>query len=144
MNQGKKMNKKLKKLLYRSFDGGLSHREKDMLDKALAESAELRREQEEIDRQRLALSQGREVSFGPMFAEQVVDRLSSPQPHENGMEALYLAFKSMFTKVAVVGVALALVLLSYNLTIGDQVTEEEAFFASDTTYEELSRLPLFY
>ena len=144
MDQGKIMNKKLKNLLYRSFEGGLSPNEKDCLEKALAESAEFRREKKEIERQRQALSQGAEASFGPMFAERVINRLSSPQKFENGRVTFYLVFKSMFAKVAIAGAVAALVLLSYNLTIGDQITEEEAFFASDTTYEELSRLPLFY
>lgn len=138
------MNRKFKNLLYLSFDGELSAKEKDLLDKALAESPELRREQAEISRQRQALSQGRDVSFGPMFAERVVSKLSFSQQHENGMAVFYEVFKGMFAKIAIVGAVVLLLLFSYNLTIGDQMTEEEAFFASDTTHEELSRLPLFY
>ncbi len=146
MDQGKNMDKKAIKLLYRSFDGYLSAEERNILEKALKESEELRKEKAEINRQRQALSQSKDVSFGPMFAERVANRLSSPLQFGNGLEAFYEAFKSVFKKIALAGAVTMLVLISYNLTIGDQVqvTEEEAFFASDTTYEELSRLPLFY
>jgi len=138
------MVKKVKKLLYRSFDEDLSDAEKSNLEKALEVSEELRKDMAEIHRQRQALSQNEGVSFEPMFAERVINRLSSPPVLENGLEAFYETFKNMFRKIAIAGAVTMLVLISYNLTIGDQVTEEEAFFASDITYEELSRLPLFY
>ena len=146
MELGKNMDKKAKELLYRSFDGDLSVEENSILEEALVESAALREEKTEIEQQRFALAQSAEVTFGSMFAERVIQRISSPQKLENGMEAFYEAFKSMFKKIAIAGVATMFVLISYNLTVGDQgqVTEEEAFFASDSTYEELSRLPLFY
>jgi hypothetical protein len=144
MGQGKIMVKKVKKLLYRSFDEDLSDAEKSNLEKALEGSEELRKDMAEINRQRQALSQNEGVSFEPMFAERVINRLSSPPMLENGLEAFYETFKNMFRKIAIAGAVTMLVLISYNLTIGDQITEEEAFFASDITYEELSRLPLFY
>lgn len=138
------MDKKAKKLLYRSFDKDLSSVEKHILEKALERSELLRQEKAEIDQQRRDLSQSGDETFGPMFAERVINRLFSPQKSENGLEAFYEAFKSAFRKIAVAGAIAMVVLISYNLTLGDQVTEEEAFFASDITYEELSRLPLFY
>ncbi len=146
MEQGKNMDKKAKKLLYRSFDEELSSFEKTILEKALVGSEELRNEKTKIEQLRRALSQNADVSFGPMFAERVANRLSPPQKFGNELEAYYEAFNTLFKKIALAGAVTMLVLVSYNLTIGDQmqVTEEEAFFASDITYEEVSTLPLFY
>ena len=135
------MNKNILKLLYRSFDSKLNKKEQNQLNIALKRSAQLRREKELITTQRKALSATGEQSFKPFFAERVIKQITSQK--ENGLEAFYEAIKHVFRRFAVVGALVMLILVTYNLSIGDNFSQEEAFYASDLTYEELQQLPLF-
>jgi anti-sigma factor RsiW len=137
------MNKNLKKLLYRSFDGPLSDKERRRLKEALARSPELREEHDRIKLQRKLLKQAEKPEFAPGFADRVLRRLEASGAEGNGWEHFYSALLAMFRRLALAGGVALLLLLIYNLQLGDKISSEEAFFASDTTYEELRRLPLF-
>ena len=135
------MIKNILKLLYRSFDSKLNKKEQNQLNIALKKSPHLRREKELITTQRKALSDMGGQSFKPFFAERVIKQITSQK--ENGLEAFYEAIKHVFRRFAVVGALVMLILVTYNLSIGDNFSQEEAFYASDLTYEELQQLPLF-
>ena len=135
------MNEKLKKLLYRSFDGPLSDEEQRQLNTALERSQELREEHNSIKHQRELLQQAGNSTFAPGFADRVLRRLE--KPGANGWEYFYTALLVMFRRLALAGAVALLLLLIYNVQLGDKISPEEAFFASDTTYEELRQLPLF-
>ena len=137
------MNKKLKRLLYRSFDDRLSERELSRLNKALERSLELREERDRIRKQRELLAQAENPAFAPGFADRVLRRLERPAAEGNGWDLLYTTLLNLFRRLALAGALALLLLLIYNLQLGDKLSPEEAFFASDTTYEELRRLPLF-
>lgn len=137
------MKKEILKLLCRSFDTELTPKEKRRLDEALKKSAELRREKEQIAEQRKAISQGATLSFQPFFAERVINRITSDERAENGLEAFYRTLRAAFQHFAIVGAIVTLILITFNLGIGDSLSSEEVFFASDATYEELRELPLF-
>lgn len=137
------MNKKLIKLLYRSFDDDLKPKEQKQLAEALEKSQELQKEKERIAAQRLILSENAPPSFQPFFAERVMAHLASAEKRGNGLTAWYNAFKAIFLRFALVGLIIMVILVTYNLSIDDSLSSEEIFFTSDVTYEELQQLPLF-
>ncbi len=141
--EGINMDKKILKLLYRSFDDELNEKERKQLEKALKEYKELQEEREQIIAQRQALAASSESSFKPFFAERVMNRIENLSRRNNGLESFYEALLLMFRRFAVIGAALLLLLLIYNLQTGDILSSEEMLFASDFTFEEILNLPLF-
>jgi len=137
------MNKKIHRLLYRSFEDRLSEKEQTILGETLERSPELRLEKERIRRQREMLSQGAALSFGPGFADRVMGRMDGADIGANGWELFYATLISLFRRFAIAGAVTLLVLLFYNLSLGDKLSSEELFFASDAAHEELRQLPLF-
>jgi len=141
--KGRHPNKKILKLLYRSLDGDLNEKDRLRLDEALEKSEELRKERKKAmaQRQVVAASTGR--SFGPFFAERVMNRIEISRPKKNGLEVFYGSFMSAFRKVAIVSAVVLVLLVSYNAIKSDIVPEDELFFMADTTMEEILDLPLF-
>jgi hypothetical protein len=137
------MNKTTLKLLYRSFDDELNPEEKEHLDRALKESEELRKEKEQILAHRRALEESETISFKSLFAERVMNRIDKLGPKHNGFESFYETLILMFRRFAIVGAAILLLLLIYNLQTGNILSTEEIMFASDFTFEEILNLPLF-
>lgn len=137
------MDKKILKLLYRSFDDELNERERKQLDEALKVSKELQKEREQILAQRQALSESSAPSFEPLFPERVMSRIDSLGRKKNGFESFYDALLFMFRRLAIVGAAILLILLIYNLQTSDILSSEEILYASDFTFEKILNLPLF-
>ena len=136
------MNKKTLKLLYRSFDARLSQRNQRILEEALDRSPELKNEKKQIQEQRNMLANSSAPTFSPLFADRVIQQLKA-EPGSNGWEQFYETLLTLFRRFAVISAVALLLLLSYNLKLGDKLSLEEVFFASDAAYEELLRLPLF-
>jgi len=84
-----------------------------------------------------------ESFFGPYFAERVMDRIEEIEKSKKKGLVFYESVKSVFRKIAVVSVILLLILISYNVRIGDFFSEEEAIFISEAVYNDLENLPLF-
>ena len=141
-NKGKKRDEEILELLYRSFDDELSEKEQALLEKALKDSEELRRERTEIQEQRQALSESAVQSFKPYFAERVMQRIDALS-EKNGLEKFYETLKAMFRRFAIAGAVILIALVIYNLRIGENISSEEIFYAADTTVEEIRDLPLF-
>jgi hypothetical protein len=137
------MDKKILRLLYRSFDDELNVKERRQLEKAIEESKQLQKEREQILAQRQALAAGSRPSFKPDFSERVMDRIESLGTKKNGFESFYETLLFMFRRFALVGAAILLLLLIYNLQTGDILSSEEIIFVSDFTFEEILNLPLF-
>jgi len=130
-------------MLYRSFDNELNPEEKERLDRALNEYEELRKEKVQILAQRQALAESSAPSFKPFFPERVMNRIESLGKKTNGFDSFYEALLLMFRRFAIVGAAILLILLIYNLQTGDILSSEEILYASDFTFEEILNLPLF-
>jgi hypothetical protein len=141
--KGKHRNSKVLKLLYRSLDSDLKDKDRIKLEDALKESEELREEKERLLIQRKTVAESASQSFGPFFAERVVNRIEGLDQKKNGLEVFYESFMATFRKVAVVSAAVLVLLISYNVIKSDIVPEEELFFVADTTMEEILDLPLF-
>lgn len=136
------MNKKILKLLYRSFDGDLDEQERNELEEALKKSEELRREKEKILAQRQAITESAAQSFKPFFAERVMSRIDALNK-KAGMEPFYETLRAVFRPFAIAGAAALVVLILYNLGIGDILSSDEVFYVSDSAIEEILQIPLF-
>lgn len=110
------MNRKILDLLYRSFDQQLEPKEQQRLDETLAQSAELRAEQERITRMRVMISDSSVPSFHPFFAEKVMRRIRGA---ETAMETFWDSLISVFRPIAIAATILFIVLLTYNLFKSD-------------------------
>lgn len=137
------MDKKILKLLYRSFDDELNEKERKKLEEAMKESKELQKEREQILAQRHALAESSAPSFKPHFSNRVMDRIEMLGQKKNGFESFYETLLLMFRRFAIIGAAILLLLLIYNLQTGDILSTNEIMFASDFTFEEILNLPLF-
>ena len=141
--KGKGKNKKILELLYRSFDDNLEEKEQEQLAEALENSKELRKEKELIAAQRQFISDSAAQSFKPFFADRVMNRIKRISEKKNTLETFYDTFKAVFQRFAIAGAVIMLALIIYNLGIGDSLSVEEIFYASDFTFEEILQLPLF-
>lgn len=141
--KGTDMNKKILKLLYRSFDDDLDEKEQKQLEEALENSEELRKEKEQIEAQRQAISDSAVKSFKPFFAERVMSRIQAIGEEENTLEAFYETLKTVFWRFAIAGAVIMIALISINLLIGESLSTDEAFYVSELTFEEAFQLPLF-
>lgn len=117
--------------LLREIDGTLSPEEVLELEntvEAKPEFAEKRRYWHRIARE---LATAKTASFGPMFSDRVLARLR--EARRSGEDTIYVHLRWMFTRVAVAGMGLALVLGVYNATGGPEF--------SSTVVETLFGLP---
>ena len=142
MKKARTMKKKFLKLLYRSFDEALSEKEQKLLDAALEESEELRREKNLAAAQRKAISEGASASFKPFFAERVVNRIHSLDS-EKAIDKFYESLRILFRRFVIVGAALLVALILYNVQRGDILSSDEILYAADAAIEEIIDLPLF-
>ncbi len=77
IDKGIVMNKKILKLLYRSFDTELSQKDQRRLDDALEKSEALRLERDRAFAQRQDLAKSGSQSYSPFFAEKVMGKIES-------------------------------------------------------------------
>lgn len=142
LNKGK-TNKKIVRLLYRSFDTELKENEKRLVEKALENSEHLRRENERIKKQRRSLAENGARSFRPLFAERVMAHIAGIEKEAGSTESFYEALKVTFRRFAIAGAVAVLALIFFNVIKGDVLPMDEVFFASDIVLEEIINLPLF-
>ncbi|OPX35132.1 hypothetical protein B1H10_01950 [candidate division KSB1 bacterium 4484_188] len=130
------MNKKLRELLYRSFDADLKEEEKKVLADALSRSAELREEQRQIETVRQKLSATTASSFEPFFADRVMRRIYREQKPKSELESWFEPLMSIFRPIAVAAVFIILLLMSYNMISTKQISVQGALAISNVAVEE--------
>ena len=118
--------RKIVRLLYRSFDEKLPDKKQKVLNNALAASKELRQESLELKRLRTQLALSGKVSFGPYFTERVIAHVEAKEYVWDFSSSLIAAFKPL----AIAGViALALLaplnLRSFNLHLSGKHSVEK-------------------
>jgi hypothetical protein len=143
MKKTGKTNKKILKLLYRSFDTELSQRQKLQLERELEKSEELRREKQLILERRKVLADSTTKSFRPQFADRVMAHIMGLESEAGSPEPFYEALKVAFRRFVLVGALAMLALIFFNVIKGEMIPVEEVFFASDLAFEEILNLPLF-
>lgn len=132
-------NKKMLKLLYRSFDDRLKEKEQQILTQALENSPGLRQEKEQIQAQRKAAANTAAQSFKPFFVERVMEQVNALGGKTNGlgMQMFYESLVSVFRRFAVAGTVISVIFFIYNLGIGEILPLEEALTMSDITLQEI-------
>ncbi|MCB0711432.1 MAG: hypothetical protein KDD67_03790 [Ignavibacteriae bacterium] len=101
-------------LLLRSLSNELSEREVEELNRLLRDDAEIQAEYDNLVKTENILADARYESFGPSFADRVMERLGKKE--ESWQFSLSDALASLFTRIAPIAVAVALVLGIYNIT----------------------------
>lgn len=139
---GKNKKDFLRDLLYRSLDRKLSSKDLSRLGKGLEESSDLRKERDQLLKLRQSVSEGGRSNFRPYFAERVMTRIES-LPKMNGLESFYYSLRLAFKRMVLVGAVILLALLLYNFRMGDSLSSDEVFFASDLTVQEILDYSLF-
>ena len=135
------MNKKALELLCKSFDSELSREEKRQLEEALADSSELRQEQERIAAMRESISTGAARSFRPFFAERVMNRIASLDEVKNGAQQFFESLQFAFRRVAVVGATAIVLLAAYNFIRTGEISVAGAFGLPQETLEDVLESP---
>jgi hypothetical protein len=122
----------IERLLYKSFDTDLSGDEKQTLDDALRQSAELRKLKEEIFILRNDVKAAGNSNFSAGFEMRVLNEINRLKVHTgNFTESLTLSFR----KIAFSAAVLLVLLVGYNLNKGNNYIIENLFGISDPTVE---------
>lgn len=108
------MNKKILKILYKSFDSELSDREKKILEKSLEQSEELRRERQKILEMRQHLGNAPELKFRPFFAQRTVTLYKSRIKRASEQKFLF-SLESVFKPIAIAAMIALFSLMFYNM-----------------------------
>ncbi len=112
-------NKKMEKLLYKSFDAELSIRESKMLENELENSKELRKLQEQISAMRKAVQNSKSESLKPFFEERVLNKIKSNIEPISFYNELGEMFGTVFKQIALGAVILIVALVIYNFNHGN-------------------------
>jgi anti-sigma factor RsiW len=100
------------KILLRELDGTLSPEEILELERTVDSRPEFAVKRRHWHRIAQELGSARAVSFGPLFGDRVLMRLR--ESRQSAEDTIYAHLRWMFTRVAMAGVALALILGTYN------------------------------
>ncbi|MFH1943550.1 MAG: hypothetical protein ABIL68_15715 [bacterium] len=130
------MDKKIRELLYRSFDESLTFEEDRLLKEALRNSKVLQEENKRIAKMRRSVSDSAAQSFRPFFSRRVMRRIEESRVEGKNGEAFFEALVAVFRPVAVGVAVVIVVLLSYNIIKSDRVSLAGAFAEPQLTLEE--------
>ncbi len=136
------MDEKILILLHRSFDGPLTDSEQDALAEALAASPELRAEKEQIATMRAGIARAPADSFGPFFAERVMQKLAVETASEDNPALFFESLVYLFRRVALAGAVAVIVLVAYNWQSSDEISLASAFGANEAGVEEVLEMPI--
>ena len=136
------MNHEILELLYRSFDERLTEEERKRLDQALAASDELRAERERIAAMREAISSTAASSFGPLFAERVMDRIREGDEPEAALEPFFDSLWRFFKPLAGVAAAAVITIMTLNLRDSGALSLSAAFAVHRESIDSLLETPL--
>jgi len=137
------MEKRVLKHLVRSLDSTLRKKDRKRLDRALAESPDLRRQKAEILSLRQAIAEESARSFRPGFEDRVMNRIRSAPAVPNGIEAKIQSYRWVFGRLAAVSVFVLIVLITVILVQDGLIPKEAVFYVSDTTISRILQVPVF-
>lgn len=130
------MNKKILRLLYRSFDATLTDEEQKELEQAFADSPELAREKEKGQHLRIQIAENAKHSFSPFFTERVSNYIFNKNQAFR-QQVFFDSLSFVFRRIIVVGAVLAILLLSINFIRIQSLTAENQFMVSEYTLEDV-------
>ena len=121
------MNKKIKQLLYRSFDQELTPEERSMLDNALSNSEALRTEKIKIENMRAKFANISDSHFQPSFVDKVMFRVQKEKVNTPvGIEDFFESFLWSFKRFAAGSIFIVCLLFLINVLNAGSVTLDSA------------------
>ena len=130
------MDKKIKELLYRSFDSELSSEERKFLDNALSESEDLRNEKELISSLREKIKTSSTKSFNPGFADRVMKTIRSSKRSDES-EQFFESLSVIFRPIAIAATVLIIIIAGYNMNKTDNYSLEGALGVPEVTVNDV-------
>ena len=130
------MDKKLRDLLYRSFDSKLFPEEKKLLEQALSQSKQLKQEKEMISSLRKDIKRSKITSFQPYFADRVMENIRSSKQideSEQFFESLFVFFRP----IAITAAVLIIIIAGYNITTTGYFSIEGALGIPEVTVDDV-------
>lgn len=124
-------------LLKRSFDEELEPAEKALLEKAVGSSPELQKEKKHLEALRNLL-RDQEYAFTDSFAEKVMTRIKVNEKFETDN-----AFLFAFTRIALPGLAAAIILLLFTILNNGTLSFESIMGVESLQTEYFSEILLF-
>ena len=129
--------KKMLNLINKEFDGQLTPKEKNILEKSLAESEVLRNEREEIFKIRRRVFESGQAEFGPGFEDQVMQKIMESPAYINGVDAFIDSLITSFRKIAFTSALIVLALMIYNVSITGKISLESALGIPQVSVEDV-------
>jgi hypothetical protein len=127
--------KKIERLIYKSLDSDLSRRESKELHDELQSSEDLLEKYSQIESIRDSVSQSAATTFKPFFEERLMNKINSlPKPAGilfNWTDSLVISFR----RIAAIAILLLIVLVSYNVSNGNNYSIESLLGMNETSIE---------
>jgi anti-sigma factor RsiW len=136
------MEKRVLKHLVRSLDSALRKKDRKKLDRALAESADLRRQKAEVLSLRQAIAEESARSFRPGFEDRVMNRIRSAPEVPNRLEILVESYRWLLGRLAAVSVFVLIILIAIVLVQDGMIPKDAVFYVSDTTISGILQVPV--
>lgn len=111
--------KKLEKLLYKSFDGILTIKEAELLKEELRKSKELEETYNQIKKIRKAVNDVSEESFKPFFEERLLNKMFNIEKKESPLSNWVDSLNKSFRQVAYTAAIILALLVFYNVNNGN-------------------------
>ena len=131
------MNKKLKRLLYKKFDAQLSDKEQELLSTAMKSDRWMQDERDFIERLRASMKASAQETFGPFFADKVVNAVKKIREQDITSELFFEFAFRFFRKLALTGVVACLLLFSIHAIKNKNSTPIDRLAESDLTFEQM-------
>ena len=132
------MNKKITKLLIRSFDKDLSPDKKMLLSKNLKSDKELQNQKHELNKVR-ELIKKQDYQFKPFFETRVMSKIDSIKNEIDFISSLFFVYK----KIVVFGVSAAFILLIIFYLTGSPLSFNNLFGTKYMNTDNLSAFLMF-
>ena len=131
------MDEEMLHLLNRSFDEELSSAEQDKLEKALQESPDLQKEKKKLDLLR-GIFDEQEYGFSGSFEQNLMTRIVENEKYEADN-----AFMFAFNRIALPGLAAAIILLLFTILNNGTLSIESIMGVESLQNEYFSEILLF-
>lgn len=131
------MDKRILKLLYRSFDDPLSPDEQEQLNAALESSEELKNEKEQIMAARKVFQKSWKPKFEPFFADRVMAQIrNSKTVTTETVDEFVSALVLSFRKIAIAGTIAAILLLTNNFIAAGGISLDKSIALQQISIED--------
>ncbi len=130
--------KKFIDLLYLSFDRQLTKDKQKILEEALAESEELRKEKQLIASMQNTIAKTAVKSFKPWFAERVMNKIAAFREKESHEEFFLSLLLFRFRRLALIAGFIVIFLLSYNAIKSDYLSLSKMLGMPGVTIVEIT------